>query len=195
MHAPALGARRPYLSKSDQVMREIERLGSEVVLPIIGPRKGKILADIVRKAKPKRVLEIGAFLGYSAILMGEALPPDAELITIEIDAKEAKIAAENIIKAEMLPKLKVIAGDAIKIIPELEGAFDLVFIDAEKREYLRYLLLVEGKLHSGSVIVADNVGISASELRDYLNYVRHSRRYRSKYVPVDGDALEVSKKL
>jgi caffeoyl-CoA O-methyltransferase len=195
MHAPALGARRPSLSKSDQVMREIERLGSEVVLPIIGPRKGKILADIVRKAKPKRVLEIGAFLGYSAILMGEALPPDAELITIEIDAKEAKIAAENIIKAEMLPKLKVIAGDAIKIIPELEGAFDLVFIDAEKREYLRYLLLVEGKLHSGSVIVADNVGISASELRDYLNYVRHSRKYRSKYVPVDGDALEVSKKL
>jgi predicted O-methyltransferase YrrM len=176
-------------------MREIERLGSGVVLPIIGPRKGKILADIVRKAKPKRVLEIGAFLGYSAILMGEALPPDAELITIEIDAREAKIAAENITKAEMLPKLKVIAGDAIKIIPELEGAFDLVFIDAEKREYLRYLLLVEGKLHSGSVIVADNVGISASELRDYLNYVRHSRKYRSKYVPVDGDALEVSKKL
>jgi predicted O-methyltransferase YrrM len=89
----------------------------------------------------------------------------------------------------------VIVGDAIKVVPKLKDEFDMVFIDAEKSEYRDYLRLVEDKLHKGSVIVADNAGIFAHEMRDYLDYVRNSGKYSSRYVPVGEDGLEVSVRL
>ena len=158
-------------------------------------RKGQILAEVVRETKPKRVLEVGTLIGYSAILMGKELGNDAELITIEIHADEAKRAEENMRKAGIPPTVKVLVGDAIDVIPELEGSFDLVFLDAEKSEYIDYLRLVEDKLHRGSVIVADNAGIFAHQMREYLDYVRSSGKYRSRYVQAGGDGLEISVKL
>src|SRR3972149_3940724 len=112
-------------------------------LPIIGSKKGRILAEIIREVKPKRVLEVGTLVGYSAILMGKELEKDARLITIEIHADEAKTAEENIKRAEIPPTIEVLVGDAIKVIPKLKGQFDLVFIDAEKSEYIDYLRLAE----------------------------------------------------
>jgi caffeoyl-CoA O-methyltransferase len=125
----------------------------------VGPKKGQVLAEEVRKAKPKRVLEVGTFVDYSAILMGNELNKTAHLITIEIHADETKTAEENIQNAETPPKVEVIAGDAIEIIPRLKGAFDVVSIDAKKTEYMDYLQLIENKLRKGAVIVADNAGI------------------------------------
>jgi predicted O-methyltransferase YrrM len=102
---------------------------------------------------------------------------------------------ENIRRAEIPPTVEVIVGDALKVLPTLTGKFDMVFIDADKREYLDYLRLVEDKLHKGSVVVADNAGISADQMRDYLDYVRSSGKYRSRYEPMGDDGLEVSVKL
>lgn len=164
-------------------------------LPIVGSKKGRVLVDVIREVKPKRVLEVGTLIGYSAILIGKELGRDAELITIEIHADEAKIARENISKAEILPRVKVLVGDAIEVLPKLKGMFDLVFIDAAKEEYLDYLKLVEDKLDKGSVVVADNAGIFADEMRDYLEYVRSSGNYMSKYVTVGEDGLEISTKV
>jgi len=164
-------------------------------LPIVGSRKGKILADTVREVHPKRVLEVGTLIGYSAILIGKELEKDAELITIEIHEDEAKMAEENIKKAQIPPAVQVLVGDAVKIIRQLQGQFDLVFIDAEKTEYFDYLRLVEDKLHKGSVVVADNAGVSADQMRDYLEYVRSSGKYRSRFARVGGDGLEISTKL
>jgi predicted O-methyltransferase YrrM len=161
-------------------------------LPIVGPRKGKVLAEIILRIKPKRILEIGTLIGYSAILMGKELGSNAHIITIEIHADEAAIAEKNIRKTQIKPKVDVLVGDAIEILPRLEGEFDMVFIDADKREYMNYLKLVEDKLHKGSVLVADNAGIFADEMSDYLDHVRHSEKYDSRYVPVGKDGLEVS---
>jgi len=183
------------LSKTVMVLKEIEKMTEKEFLPIVGPRKGRILVEIIREIKPKRVLEVGTLIGYSAILMGKELESDAHLITIEINADEARMAKENIKRAEIPPTVDVLVGDAIEVLPRLDGRFDLVFIDADKREYLDYLRLVEDKLHKGSVIVADNAGISANQMRDYLNYVRSSGKYSSRYIPVGGDGLEVSVKL
>jgi predicted O-methyltransferase YrrM len=183
------------LSDADEVLKEIEKMTEKEFLPIIGPRKGKILVETIRKTRPKRVLEVGTLIGYSAILMAKELESEAHLITIEIHGDEAKIAQENINRAKVRPKIDVIVGDAVKIIPKLTGKFDMVFIDAEKREYMEYLRLVERKLHKGSVIVADNAGIFADEMKDYLDYVRTSGKYGSKYVPMGEDGLEVSVKL
>jgi len=178
------------LSKAEKVLREIEGLARKRFLPIVGSR-GQILVKVIREVKPKRVLEIGTFIGYSTILMGKELESDAHLITIEIDSDNAKIAKENVRRAEIPPKVEVLVGDALEIIPKLEGEFDLVFIDAEKEQYLEYLRLVEDKLHKGSVIVADN----AEHAPSYLNYVRSSGKYSSRFVHATAGGLEISIKL
>ncbi|MEM1552569.1 MAG: class I SAM-dependent methyltransferase [Candidatus Bathyarchaeia archaeon] len=180
------------LSKAEKVLRKIEYEARRGLLPhpIVGSR-GKILVEVIREIKPKRVLEIGTLVGYSAILMGKELSSDAHLITIEKDANSAKIARENIRKAEIPPTVEVIVGDALEIIPKLEGMFDLVFIDAEKSEYLNYLQLIENKLHKGSVVIVDN----AEHAPNYLDYVRHSGKYASKYIPAGAGGVEVSVKV
>jgi caffeoyl-CoA O-methyltransferase len=192
------------LSMAEKVLREIEDVARRRrFLPIIGPSRGQILVKVIREIKPKRVLEIGTLVGYSAILMGKELSGDAHLITIEIDANAARMAEENIRMAKIPLTVEVMVGDALEIIPKLAGKFDLVFIDAEKSEYLDYLQLVEDKLHKGSVIVADNV----ESAPPYLDYVRSSRKYGSRFIPVSpvmfdhppshrhGEGLEVSVKL
>lgn len=178
--------------KAERILREIEAMTERHFLPIVGPQKGRVLVKVIRKTKPKRVLEIGPLIGYSAILMGKELDNDAQLVTIEIHADEAKMARENIERAEIPPAVRVVTGDARRILPRFDGTFDLVFMGADKREYLR---MIEDRLHKGSVVIADNAGIFADQMGDYLDYVRSSGKYSSRYVPVAGDGLEVSVKL
>ena len=182
------------VKRADEVLMEIDGM-TEKFLPIVGPDRGKILAEVVRETKPKKILEIGTLIGYSAILMAKELEADAHLTTIEIRAKEARLARQNIKKAQVLPIINVIVGNALQVLRKLPGKFDLVFIDAEKTEYREYLRLIENKLHKGSIIVADNAGIFADQMKDFLDYVRHSSKYKSKYVPVGEDGLEVSVKF
>jgi predicted O-methyltransferase YrrM len=183
------------LSNANDVLSEIEKVAQRDFLPIIGPHKGKILASEVRKAKPLHVLEVGTLIGYSSILMGKELGEDAEIVTIEIHRSEAELAGENIMKANMPAKVKIVTGDAKEVIPTLKGCFDFAFIDAQKTEYLKYLCLAEDKLHKGSVVFADNAGIFADQMRDYLDYVRESGKYRSKYMQVGDDGVEISIRL
>ena len=183
------------MAEADTVLREIEKMRRRQFLPIVGLKKGKVLTDVMREIKPKRILEVGTLIGYSAVLMGKELESDAHLTTIEIHADEAQLARENIERAQISPKVDVLVGDAIKVLPKLSGRFDMIFIDAEKTEYFAYLRLIEKRLHKGSVVVADNAGIFADQMKDYLEYVRSSGKYDSRYVPVDEDGLEVSIKL
>jgi predicted O-methyltransferase YrrM len=183
------------LNKAESIMRKIEKKARNEFLPIVGPVKGQIIAEEIRKANPKSVLEVGTLIGYSAVLMGKELDSTAQIITIEIHADEVKAAEKNIRKACIAPKVEVIMGDAIQVIPKLKAVFDFVFIDAEKKEYLDYLRLAEDKLHKGTVIVADNTGVFANQMADYLDYVRTSGKYRSRYVAVNVDGLEISVKL
>jgi predicted O-methyltransferase YrrM len=183
------------LSKVDMVLKEIEAMAEKESLPIIRPDKGQVLIKVIHKTKPKRILEIGTLIGYSTILMAKELEADSCMTTIEIHADEAKLARKNIEKADVPPRIDVITGDAIKVIPKLTGKFDIVFIDAAKEKYLDYLRLIEKKLHKGSVVVADNAGIFADQMKEYLDYVRFSGKYTSKYMPFGEDGIEVSEKL
>jgi predicted O-methyltransferase YrrM len=183
------------VNSADEVLRLIEKASEKNFLPIIGPYKGRILAEEVRKAKPQHVLEVGTLIGYSAILMGKELDEKAEIITIEIHRDEAELAGKNIVRANIPPKIKIITGDALQVIPTLKGPIDFAFIDAEKSEYYQYLTLAEDKLHKGAVVFADNAGIFADQMRDYLDYVRSSGKYQSRYVQVGEDGVEISVKL
>jgi predicted O-methyltransferase YrrM len=183
------------VSKAEEVLRAIERSAWRRYFPIIGSEKGKILIDIIRKIKPKRILEVGTLVGYSTIMMAKELESDAEIITLEIDEDEAELAKENIRKAQVKPSIRVLVGDALDNIPKLDGIFDMVFIDADKSEYLDYLRLIEDNLHTGSVVIADNSNISTPTMRKYLDYVRNSGKYRSQFIQVNWGKMEVSVKL
>jgi len=177
------------------VLKGIEAMSEKEFLPIIGRDRGQVLIKVISKTRPRRILEIGTLVGYSTIMMARELDANACLTTIETDAGRARLARENIEKADVRPRIEVIVGDAVRVIPKLTGKFDIVFIDAAKEEYFDYLKLVEKKLHKGSVIVADNVGVLADQMKEYLDCVRSSGKYKSEYTPFGEDGVEVSVKL
>ena len=200
------------------VLSEIEETAKKKSLPSIGPLKGEIIGNLIRKYKLKRILEIGTLHGYSAILMAnfilnvkkeddndnDNINTETIITCLEIDQQLANIAKKNIEKAGLSDRIEVITGDALKIIPTLNNKyyrFDLVFIDAVKNQYLSYLKRVEENslLNKKSIVVADNVLIYENEMKDYLDYVRNSGKYNSyttdttlEFTKIVKDALEVS---
>ncbi len=185
----------------DTVLREIEEMGERSFIPSIGPVKGKILAGVVEQYKPKRILEVGALYGYSAILMAKSAP-DAKIITVEKSKQNADVSMNNVKRAGVEARIRVIHGGALDVLPKLRGYFDLVFLDAEKSQYLEYLKAVERRLRKRGVVVADNVGIFKEEMLDYLDYVRNKGPYKSTTVETllefsntTKDAMEISEKL
>jgi len=191
------------MDRASQVLQSLEKMAQKEFVPSIGPIKGRIITEIIKKNNPKTVLEIGALYGYSAILMANILPQGGKVITIELDKLIAKIARKNIADAGLSDKIDIVASNALEVIPKLHLKFDLLFLDAAKDEYLKYLKLAENKnLKKGSIVVADNVEVSKNEMRDYLEYVRSSGIYKSETIetilefrPNIKDAIEVSIKV
>lgn len=194
------------MSKAENVLKSIEEIGKKQFIPSIGPIKGKIIAEIIKKHKPKCILEIGTLYGYSAILMANLVANDnyGKVVTIEVDKAFADVAKRNIQDAGFQEKIDIIVGNALEVIPRLGCKFDLLFLDAAKDEYLRYLNLAEAKnlIEKGDIVIADNVGVSRNEMLDYLDYVRNSGIYKSEtietmleYTDDVKDAIEVSIKV
>ena len=179
----------------DTVLKEIEDSSHLKFLPIIGPVKGKYLAEVVRKHNVRKVLEIGTLVGYSAMLIAKNLPADGRVFTVEINPQSARSAQENILKAGMADKIKIHIGNARIVIPEIKEIFDMVFIDAAKDEYFDYLKLCEPKLKKNGMVFADNVKIFADQMREFLDYIRKSGKYDSHYIDVGFDGVEISEKL
>lgn len=199
-----------------KILARIEKTARKEFLPSIGPIKGKIIEDVIKEYKPKKALEIGTLHGYSAILIAniilsgkydnenfnsERSSTEPILISVEKDQRLANIARKNIEKARLSEKIQVINGDALEIIPKLKSKFNMIFLDATKSEYLKYLQLIEKNslLNKRAVIVADNVLIYENEMKDYLDYVRNSGKYISRTTETSlefsknvKDALEVS---
>src|SRR5207245_11580175 len=99
---------------ADIVLKEIEAIGKHSFIPSIGPVKGKILAEIVKKTKPKRILEVGALYGYSAILMAKNSPPGVEIISVEKSPAHVRIATKNIKRANMEERITMVEGDGMR---------------------------------------------------------------------------------
>lgn len=119
--------------------------------------QGKLLHLLAKLQCAKRILEIGTLGGYSTIWMARALPKNGKLVTIEADAKHARVAAENIARAGLSEKVELRKGKALSVLPELEGPFDLIFIDADKRNNPRYFEWALKLARKGSLIIVDNV--------------------------------------
>lgn len=149
-------------SPEDALLRELDR---ETHLRVINPRmisghiQGKLLELIVKMFRPKNILEIGTFTGYSALCMAAGLEDGATIDTCEVDDELEAIAQSFFDRSAHGHKIKLHVGSALEIAPTLGKQFDLVFIDGDKREYPAYydMLMDKGLVHSGSVMLADNI--------------------------------------
>jgi predicted O-methyltransferase YrrM len=124
---------------------------------VSGHLQGKFLEFISLMVHPMNILEIGTFTGYSAICLSKGILPDGKLITVEINDELTTFAHSFFQKAGVDSKITQLTGKAQEIIPGLDLMFDLVFIDADKREYIEYYNLIIGKVNPGGFIIVDNV--------------------------------------
>ena len=143
----------------------LHRLERETYLRVINPRmisghlQGKLLEMLVRMLRPKRVLEIGTFTGYSGLSIARGLDDDAILDTIEVDDELEDIAAKYFEASEYGHRIRQHVGSALDVVPQLGEVYDMVFIDGDKREYPAYynMLMEGGYVRSGSFMLADNI--------------------------------------
>jgi predicted O-methyltransferase YrrM len=139
----------------------------------VSEEDGRFLRVLVASTGARRVLEIGAARGYSAIWIGLGLrQTGGRLTTIEYDAPRAKEAAENVRRAGLADIVTVISGDAFKEIPRLEGTFDLVFLDAWKPDYKKFFDVVFPRVNPGGLFLAHNVINKKNEMGDFLKAIQ-----------------------
>jgi caffeoyl-CoA O-methyltransferase len=142
------------------------------------PGDAMLLRILVESTRASRGLEVGSATGYGAIQMGIAFEGNGgRLTTLESDPARAGECRRNLAAMDLEETVKLLEGDALRLLPSLEGPFDFVFIDALKREYLAYFQMIESKLTPGAVLVADNVIQYAAEMSDFLDVIQHSPDY------------------
>mgnify|MGYP002516819436 FL=1 len=150
------------LEHSEPETELLQKLTHEANVKLLHPHmlsghiQGRLLSMLVAMIKPKRILELGTYVGYSAICLAENLPEDGKLITIDIDDEIEDMAREYINASPSASKIEFIVADALKWLEECDETFDLIFIDANKRHYIEYYNAVFDKLTPGGFILADN---------------------------------------
>lgn len=198
---------------SQQESELLRRINRETHLEVLRPRmlsghlQGRVLSMLSKMIRPMNVLEIGTYTGYSALCIAEGLAPEGKLITIdkneELEARVHGYIEESGFGSQI--ELKI--GDAIEIIPALDHRFDLVFIDADKSNYLNYFNLVMNHLKSGGYIIADNVlwsgkviepvladDVDTQALQEFNQAIREDERVENVLFPIR-DGLMIIRKL
>jgi len=179
--------------RARRMLALMDRATSLWHIPNVGRAKGRVIRRLLEKHRPLRALELGSLLGYSAVLIASAMPPRGKLTCIEANPFLAALVRANVAEAGLGTRVKVVGGEALRVVPLLPGRFDFVFIDAAKEDYLDYLRQLEPKLARGAVIVADNTGYYRKDVRPYVEYVRDGTgRYASREYEFGDDAMEVS---
>jgi predicted O-methyltransferase YrrM len=196
-------------SPLDEVLQEIE-IDTNANHPhaqmLSGHVQGKVLEMISMMIRPKRILEIGTFTGFSALCLAKGLAPDGKLHTIELRADDAHTAHEYFIKAGVKNKIELHVGDALQIIPTLAQTWDLVFIDADKVSYTAYYELTLPAVKKGGWILADNVlfhgevleenvsGKNAKAIVAFNEHVKNDDRVEQSMLTIRDGLLLIQKK-
>ncbi len=136
---------------------ELESLAAENKIPIIAPETGAFLELLVKLLKPRDILEIGTAIGYSALWLANSFKGRGKIETVEFSSPNAVAAAANFKKYDRRKKIELITGDALKILPVCRRQYGLIFVDAVKKDYGKYLALCLPLLKKGGVIVFDNL--------------------------------------
>lgn len=198
-----------HTSPEDDVLYQLNR---ETYLKTIHPRmisghvQGKFLEMISCMTQPKQILEIGTFTGYSAICLAKGLRVDGCIHTIEKSPELEKMAMTAFAEAGIENQVKYYSGNALDIIPEIKEVFDLVFIDADKENYLNYYHLIIDKLKAGGFILADNALWSGKVvektpatdkdtqgLKAFNDFVQQDKRVENVLLPLRDGIMMVRK--
>jgi len=190
---------------------EIEKEALDEYVPIIKKPTQNLIRFIVSKNKPKNILEVGTAVGFSSLFMSEFMPKDAHITTIEKVEKRIKKAKENIKKCNKEDKITILQGDATDILCNLDGIYDIIFLDAAKGQYINFLDDIIKRLKKGGILISDNVlqdgdvaesryGVTRrnrtihSRMREYLYMITHMNELETVVLPI-GDGVTVSTKM
>lgn len=182
----------------------------ESYAPIVQKSTEQLIVTLLKLITPRRVLEIGTAVGYSAILMADNLPQDSTIVTVERYKKHADIAVDNVFAAGYERKIRVVEGEAAEVLHWIDGGFDFIFLDAAKGQYIEFLPDIMRLLNSGGVLLSDNIlykGMVEDEqkvirrkvtivkrLRMYLEEIMNNPELTTSIIPIgDGVALSVRK--
>ena len=193
------------------VLDEIEKEALRDFVPIIRKEMQSFLKLLLAMQKPMRILEVGTAVGFSAVLMAEYAPKDCQIVTIENYEKRIPIAKANFERAGKQEQITLLEGDATEILPQLEGQFDMIFMDAAKGQYINWLPDILRLLRDGGLLMSDNVLQDGTimesryaverrdrtiheRMREYLYTLKHMDEFETSILPVgDGVALSVKK--
>lgn len=193
-----------------ELLEEIEKEAHENYVPVIRKETQNLLKLLLAMNRPKRILEVGTAVGFSALLMEEYNPTDCRITTIENYEKRIPIAKENFLRAGKQNVIELIEGDAAYVLKELKESYDFIFMDAAKGQYINFLPEIMRLLKSGGVLVSDNVlqdgDIIESRfavtrrnrtihkrMRDYLYEITHVKELTTSVLPI-GDGVTISVK-
>lgn len=199
---------KEHTSPEPEILLKLNReTYANVLMPrmLSGHIQGRLLAMFSKMIKPKNILEIGTYTGYSAICMAEGLQSGGKLTTIDINEELEDMVRQFFAIAGVEDKINQIIGNALEVIPVLDEKYDLVFIDADKANYLNYFNLVIDKVNSGGFVIADNVlwsgkVVHKKEDKDtqvILNFnkaIQDDQRVENVMIPVR-DGLMIVRKL
>lgn len=195
--------------EKDELTLEMERFAKENKVPILNWNAAQLFMFFIQSKKPKRILEIGTAIGYSSILAAKVLRKKSVLHTIEKSKDNIKLAKEYIKRAQLDDKIKIIEGDALKLMPELKKKYDFIFLDADKQDYEKLFELSLPLLKRNGIIFIDNLlwhGCVASKrippkekksteiIRNFNRLLMDSPSLKSAIFPV-GDGIGVGLKL
>lgn len=199
---------RGVIKRESGFLKELEEYAELNYIPIVAPESAALLKILVTIHKPSRILEAGTAIGYSSIIMANT-HKEAVIDTIEIDESMAEMAKENIAKAGLKERIRVLAGDALEVMKCLSTPYDMIFLDAAKGQYIEYFEEALRLLKPGGLLVSDNIlykGLVAQKdpvphkhrtitvkLREYLNTICHDPRLETSVIPI-GDGMAVSVK-
>lgn len=175
--------------KLDKVFQEMEKYAEKNIVPICGSVKGRFLYFLAKSIKAKRILELGTSIGYSTLWLASAVGKKGKVVTVDIDPHMISMAKKNIQKANFSKSVEIINKDARKVLSELKGNFDLIFVDIIKSQYIEVLEPCTKLLKKGGILVADNA--MWDEVKKYNAVVLKSKVLDSTLVPIE-DGMMVS---
>lgn len=179
----------------DKFLQELEKYNLRYEMLNVSREDGILLRMFIEMINVKNALEIGTSNGYSTIWICLGLKTSGgHLTTIEIDSKKVKMARENLEKAGISQQVTALEGDAFKIIPELNGAFDFVFLDAGKSDYYDFFKIFYPKVKKGGIIAAHNAISYANAMKDYLDAVSNHPDLETVIVSTGSDGISISYK-
>lgn len=198
-----------YTTPEDELLAEINRQTMQShpqAHMLSGHVQGKLLQMLSTMVRPRRILEIGTFTGYSAICLAKGLTPEGVLHTIEVREEEAAVALQNFNLFGGTDKIILHTGNALEIVPLLNEQWDLVFIDADKVNYTNYYKLVLPRVRNGGIIIADNVffhgevlqetvkGKNAKAIQEFNDYVQQDNSVEKVMLTIRDGLLLIIKK-